>query len=227
MQLAFFGGNFLGLAEKQMARLLHTAHDLVKEGKVQELRCSTRPDTITPALLEQVRAAGMTTIELGVQSMDNEVLRQARRGHTREDTCQAARLLKAAGLYMGMQMMVGLPGDTARTAMATAKAICDMAPDFVRIYPLIVLKGSPLARQYAKGHYTPLALADCVGLVKEIYTLFTDGNIPVIRMGTAGIGSAPGSGHPGGRPLASGFRASGLFPAAPGQEPGKTFSPLS
>ena len=183
VQLAFFGGNFLGLPPKTIVALLECAQQLVRENKIDEIRCSTRPDTISESILDIVKAYDLTTVELGVQSMDDRVLEQARRGHTRKDTLDAARLLKAHGIEMGMQMMVGLPGDTPQTALDTAVEICLLKPDFMRIYPLIVLEGSLLTRWYRQGQYTPMELSESVTLVKELYKIFAKNNIPVIRMG--------------------------------------------
>jgi len=183
VQLAFFGGNFLGLPPKTIVDLLACAQQLVRENKIDEIRCSTRPDTISESTLEIVKNYDLTTVELGVQSMDDRVLEQARRGHTREDTRNAAHLLKTYGIKTGMQMMVGLPGDTSQTALDTAAAICRLKPDFMRIYPLIVLEGSLLTRWYRQGQYTPMELSESVSLVKELYKIFTEHKIPVIRMG--------------------------------------------
>lgn len=183
VQLAFFGGNFLGLPPETIVELLECAQQLVRENKIDEIRCSTRPDTISESILEITKDYDLTTVELGVQSMDDRVLEQARRGHTREDTRNAAHLLKAYGIKTGMQMMVGLPGDTSQTALDTAAAICRLKPDFMRIYPLIVLEGSLLTRWYRKGQYSPMELSESVSLVKELYKIFTEHKIPVIRMG--------------------------------------------
>ena len=183
VQLAFFGGTFLGLPPKTIVALLECAQQLVRENKIDEIRCSTRPDTISESILEITKEYNLTTVELGVQSMDDRVLEQARRGHTQEDTRNAARLLKAYGIKTGMQMMVGLPGDTSQIALDTAAAICRLKPDFMRIYPLIVLEGSLLARWYRQGQYTPMDLSESVSLVKELYKVFTEHKIPVIRMG--------------------------------------------
>ncbi len=183
VQLAFFGGNFLGLPPKTIVTLLACAQQLVRENKINEIRCSTRPDTICESILDITKDYDLTTVELGVQSMDDGVLEQARRGHTQEDTRNAARLLKAYGIKTGMQMMVGLPGDTPQIALNTAMTICRLKPDFMRIYPLIVLEGSLLTRWYRKGDYIPMELAESVSLVKELYKVFTEHEIPVIRMG--------------------------------------------
>jgi histone acetyltransferase (RNA polymerase elongator complex component) len=115
--------------------------------------------------------------------MNDHVLDAAKRGHTALDTEKAIALLKERNYEIGLQMMVGLPGDDESKALATAHRIADFAPDFVRIYPTVVLAGSPLAAWYKKGDYLPLALEQGVTLVKELYLLFDEKNIRVIRMG--------------------------------------------
>ncbi len=183
MQLAFFGGTFLGLAEDYRKTILDTAQKLVQKNKIDSIRFSTRPDTITEKNLNSLKYYSVATIELGVQSMDDRVLSLANRGHSAEDTKKAALLLKEYGFETGMQMMVGLPGDTDETALKTARQIAAMSPAFVRIYPLIVLRGSLVHKLYQRGEYKPLSLPRCVTLVKNIFHIFMEKNIPVIRMG--------------------------------------------
>ncbi len=183
IQLSFYGGTFLGLDKNYRANLLDTAGKLVLEKKIDTIRFSTRPDTITKQNLDSLKGCFVETIELGVQSMNDHVLSLAQRGHSSKDTINAASLLKEYGFETGMQMMVGLPGDTNDTALDTARKIAGLSPDFVRIYPLIVLKGSLVHKWYEKKIYKPLSLAGCVTLVKEIYKIFSKTGIPVIRMG--------------------------------------------
>ena len=183
VQLAFFGGNFLGLDTSYIHEVLNIASKLKQDNKIDSVRFSTRPDTITKASLELIKDFPVSTIELGVQSMDDDVLALSNRGHTAQSTIEAALLLKEYGFEVGMQMMVGLPKDDDKSTLKSAKAILKLKPDFIRIYPLIVLKGSLIAQWYEKGKYKPLKLDECVNLVKKIYLLFHDQNIPVIRMG--------------------------------------------
>jgi len=183
VQLAFFGGTFLGLDETYRKTLLDTAENLVQENKIHSIRFSTRPDTITKKNLDSLKNYSVTTIELGVQSMNDHVLSYANRGHSAEDTKNAAFLLREYGFETGMQMMAGLPDDTDETAIETAEQITLLCPDFVRIYPLIILKGSLVHKWYEQGKYKPLSLSHCVTLVKKIYLIFRKQNIPVIRMG--------------------------------------------
>ncbi len=182
-EIAFFGGNFLGLKRDRIDSMLKEASLFVKSGQVDGIRFSTRPDTIDPARLDLINTFPVTTIELGVQSMDDTILSKSKRGHTSLDTDKAFFLLKNHGLKTGLQMMVGLPGDDGSHSIDTAEKLTRLCPDYIRIYPTIVLSGSLLAEWYKSGDYTPLPLEESINLVKEIYCIFRKKNIRVIRMG--------------------------------------------
>ena len=183
IQIAFFGGNFLGLRATHIQSLLHEAGKFVTAGKVDNLRFSTRPDTINNETLDILNPFPVSTIELGVQSIDDHVLATSKRGHTSADTKKAVRLLKKRNYEIGLQMIVGLPGDDKTKAQLTGQKIADMSPDFVRIYPTVVFAGSLLARWYENGKYTPIPLEQCITLTKKLYLLFRKNDIRVIRMG--------------------------------------------
>jgi len=183
VQIAFYGGNFLGLEKEDIIFLLHEAAQFIAAGTVDSIRFSTRPDTIDNDRIDIIKDFPVSTVEIGVQSMDDEVLAMANRGHTSWDTEKAAYLLNARDYEMGMQMMVGLPGDDAAKSLATGHKIAALSPDFVRIYPTVILKDSLLAKWYRIGKYSPLSLESCVTLVKNLYLLFRKKEIPVIRMG--------------------------------------------
>jgi histone acetyltransferase (RNA polymerase elongator complex component) len=183
VQIAFFGGNFLGLGATDIAALLAAATGFVEQGMVQGIRFSTRPDTIDRNRLDLIKNFPVTTVELGVQSMHDHVLALAQREHTRADTEKAVYQLKDRNYQIGLQLMVGLPGDSPATALNTGAQVVGLAPDFVRIYPTIVLAGSLLAEWYRRGKYVPLSLDECVTLVKHLYLLFRQNAIRVIRMG--------------------------------------------
>ena len=183
VQIAFYGGNFLGLKTDDIKRLLNAAAKFVKDGQVDSIRLSTRPDTINNQRLDAIKQYPVAAIELGVQSMDDQVLATAKRGHTSLDTEQAVELLKARKYTIGLQMMVGLPGDDEAKALTTGRRIAGLGPDFVRIYPTAVLANSPLAAWYQQGKYTPWPLKQCVTVVKKLYLMFTNNKIPVVRMG--------------------------------------------
>ena len=182
-QVAFFGGNFLGMAEAGIRQLLTEAAGFVRSGDLQGIRFSTRPDTVSRQTLDILSGFPVQTVELGAQSMDPEVLQRSRRGHTPDDTVNAVGLLVDRGYEVGLQIMAGLPGDDETRLMETGRRIAELAPDFIRIYPTVVLAGSPLEKWYREGMYQPLALDAAVDLVQRLYGLFRAQSIPVIRMG--------------------------------------------
>ena len=183
VQIAFFGGNFLGIPADEIKRLLAEAAEYIKTGRVNSIRFSTRPDTIDRQRLDLIKNFPVTTIELGVQSMDERVLSATKRGHSAPDTEKAIQRLREFSYEIGVQLMVGLPGDTPERLIASAQRIARLKPDFIRIYPTVVLAGSPLAARYRKGDYVPLSIDEAVSRTKHLYLLFKSKNIPVIRMG--------------------------------------------
>ena len=182
-QVAFYGGNFLGLEKDYIERLLNVSTRFVKNKKVDAIRFSTRPDTIDHDRIEIIKNYPVTTVEIGAQSMDDRVLDMAKRGHSAFDTQQAVTLLKNRDYQIGLQIMVGLPKEDEAVSLSTAYRISELEPDFVRIYPTIVLKNSLLARWYENGTYRPWSLERSVAHVKTLYLFFKKKNIPVIRMG--------------------------------------------
>jgi histone acetyltransferase (RNA polymerase elongator complex component) len=182
-QISFYGGNFLGLEETILHNLLETAETFVQAGQVDSIRFSTRPDTINADSLARLKSHSVTSIEVGVQSLDDDVLERAYRGHTAEQSRSALKLLQEAGYETTAQMMTGLPGDTGPQSLTTARELVLLAPGAIRIYPTVVVAGTPLAKQFKEGRYTPQFLKEAVALVKTLYQLFSEHHIPVIRMG--------------------------------------------
>ena len=183
-EVSFFGGNFLGLTPGQIHRLLNQLVSFVESKKIDGIRFSTRPDTIDEDRLNLIRPYPVSTIELGVQSMDDRVLKLSLRGHFVKDTVQAVSLLQQEKKYqIGLQMMTGLPGDNDAVCLETARQIIALKPDFVRIYPTLVIADSPLANLYQKGKYRPQSMDECVAQLKKLYLLFQENQIDVIRMG--------------------------------------------
>jgi len=183
VELAFFGGNFLGLSHKDILRLLKIVNPYIVTNKIDGIRFSTRPDTINPQTLDLINSFKISAIELGVQSMNDTVLLKSRRGHTARDTIKAIDLLKKYSFKIGVQVMAGLPGDHEDSLLKSTKQVTQLKPDFARIYPLMVLKGSLMEQWYKKGLYQPLRLEKSVKLVKQMYQIFIAANIGVIRMG--------------------------------------------
>ncbi|NJL59122.1 MAG: radical SAM protein [Desulfobacteraceae bacterium] len=183
VEIAFYGGNFLGLPPHDILRLLSEAQRYIDDGNASTIRFSTRPDTITRQRLDLLKNFSVSVIEIGAQSMSDEVLKLSLRGHTAEDTRKAAELVKQSGYRLGLQMMIGLPGDNQERIMDSGAQIARLGPEFVRIYPTVVIKGSLLAKWYAQGTYQPLPLKDAISCVRHLYLLFRDHHITVIRMG--------------------------------------------
>ncbi|MFW5902196.1 MAG: elongator complex protein 3, partial [Thermodesulfobacteriota bacterium] len=182
-EISFYGGNFLGLTREKIRACLEAAQYFTGQNAVDGLRFSTRPDTISRGRLQWIADYPVSTIEIRVQSMVDAVLDASRRGHSADDARQALARLKQAGYQTGIQLMVGLPGDSPERSAYTAREVVSLAPDFVRIYPALVIENSPLARWYRAGRYRPLSLNECVSRVKDLYRIFSAADIPVIRMG--------------------------------------------
>lgn len=183
VELAFFGGNFLGLPSGEIRRLVEMVHPFMSEGMIQGIRCSTRPDTITRKNLDMAAAWGISLVELGVQSMDDPVLAKNKRGHTSDCTRQALALLNVYGIAAGVQVMAGLPGQTRDSFIRGVRELAAFRPDTARIYPLLVLRGSLVAKWHAAGAYSPLRLDQAVAQAKQAYRIFTRAGVEVIRMG--------------------------------------------
>lgn len=183
VEAAFFGGNFLGLSDHEIRQMLETVQPYIKDGRINSIRFSTRPDTVTPDRLEMIRPYGVSMVELGAQSMNDKVLSASNRGHTSQDTVSAVNMLKAYGYGVGLQIMVGLPHDTPESLTKSTIEAAGLKPDIVRIYPLLVMAGSPLENLWRKGLYQPMDLDESVELVKEMVNIFTRCQIPVVRTG--------------------------------------------
>lgn len=183
VQVAFYGGSFTALAAEYQESLLQAAHPFLSAGLVQEIRLSTRPDAVDNTVIERLIRYGVKIVELGVQSLDGHVLQKSGRGHDCNAVLRAARLVKESGLRLGMQLMVGLPGETTCGLLDSAHGVIDLAPDFIRIYPTLVIKDSPLAQLFAENSYRPLSLNKAVALAARLTDLFEEKHIPVIRLG--------------------------------------------
>ncbi len=182
-QLAFFGGSFTAIDRAYMVELLSTAKPFVDDGSISGIRISTRPDAIDDEVLCILSHYGVEAIELGAQSMDDDVLLANRRGHTSEDVRCAAKLIRAHGFELGLQMMTGLYKDTDEGAIDTAEELAKLKPDTMRIYPTVILEGTELADLYRAGKYVPQTLDEAVSLCAKLLLFFEEQGIRVIRTG--------------------------------------------
>lgn len=208
-EIAFFGGSFTAIPADYRRQLLKAAYPFVQQGLFQGIRISTRPDYIDTVILDELRSFGVTAVELGAQSMDDRVLTLNRRGHTAAQVVQASRLIRQAGLSLGLQMMTGLPGSDNDTDWQTAEKLADLQPDTMRIYPTLVMPDTYLHTLYREGLYTPPTLEQAVELCARLLAFFEERGIPVIRLGLHADQSlqqqlAAGPWHPAFRELCQG-----------------------
>ncbi|RJP58552.1 MAG: radical SAM protein [Deltaproteobacteria bacterium] len=182
-QIAFYGGSFTGLDLELQKSLLSRAHNFISRGEVSSIRISTRPDYIDSEIVSLLEDYGVDTVELGVQSMADRVLTLSGRGHTSADVEMAVETIKGYDLELGLQIMPGLPGDTPDLIMNTVDKIIKIGPDFVRIYPTLVIKDTPLEKLYLRGGFLPMTLDEAVSICKNALVKFKIADIPVIRLG--------------------------------------------
>ena len=182
-QLAFYGGSFTAIPAAQQLALLRAAKGELERGNIHSIRLSTRPDAIDDAILTRLEQYGVETIELGAQSMDENVLRLAGRGHTAADVELAARLIKERGFRLILQMMTGLPGATKESDLSTAKQLTALKPDGVRIYPTVIVRDTALYDLWQAGKYQEHTVEDAVETCARLLPVFEDAGIPVIRLG--------------------------------------------
>ena len=182
-EVAFYGGTFTGLAPEKMTAFLEAVIPFLKDGSFVSIRISTRPDALDRQRLELLKRYGVSTVELGAQSMDDRVLELSGRGHSAQDTVDAVALLRRYGFRVGIQLMPGLPGDSKRTFMETVARVKALAPDMVRLYPTVVIRGTELARRFESNQYTPWGLEEALHICKESCIILEGAGIPVIRIG--------------------------------------------
>ena len=183
VEIAFFGGSFTGIGLQKMTRLCDTAYSYVKQGKVKSIRLSTRPDYINEEILTILKDRGVTHIELGIQSMSQNVLDACKRGHTVSDTEKACRLINEYGFILGGQMMIGLPSSTLSDELYTARRIAELSCKEARIYPCVVFHKTELCEMAKSGEYTPLSVEDAVNRSAKVYSIFKEYGINVLRIG--------------------------------------------
>lgn len=183
IEIAFFGGSFTAIEKNLQEELLQVAYEYIKEGKVESIRISTRPDCIDKETLKMLKRYKVKTIELGVQSANDYILKRSNRGHDFDDVKKASKMIRWNGFKLGHQMMVGLPESTRIDEINTAKALIKLKPKMIRIYPVLVVKNTKLQEEYENGTYEPLPLVQAVEVCKELVRMFADKNIDIIRIG--------------------------------------------
>lgn len=183
LEVAFFGGTFTALAKEIQSELLTPLQPLLRDGTLGSIRISTRPDAISADHLLWLSEHGIRVIELGVQSMDDNVLAASGRGHSAADTLRAIACIKKEGLSVGAQLMPGLPGDTPVSSLDSLEQVIAAGVDFLRIYPTVVFQGTELAQLFTSGSYVPLSMERGIILCKVLLWRALQAGIPVIRIG--------------------------------------------
>jgi histone acetyltransferase (RNA polymerase elongator complex component) len=182
-EIAFYGGTFTRLPLEKMVDLLRMVVPYIQRRLFDSIRISTRPDAVDAERLKVLKKFSVLTVELGTQSMNDQVLALTKRGHTAEDTVRAVRLLRKFGFQVGIQLMPGLPGDSEITFRETVEKVVRLRPDMVRLYPTLVIRGTELADWYKGGKYQPLQLEEAVSICKRSCKRLEGAGVPVIRMG--------------------------------------------
>lgn len=183
VEVSFFGGSFTGLPIKEQTDLLKPAKKALDKGRIDAIRLSTRPDYIDSEILDNLKQYGVSIIELGVQSMDEMVLKMSNRGHGDKEVYKSSSLIKEYGFTLGLQMMIGLPGDDEEKDTYTAKEFVKIGPQMVRIYPALVVKDTYMERMYKDGRYEPFSLERTVNICSRLYLIFERAGIDIIRIG--------------------------------------------
>ena len=182
-QIAFFGGSFTAVPRDYMIELLTAAREYVGEGKFSGIRISTRPDFIDGEILSILKSYGVTSIELGAQSLSDNVLTANERGHSAEDIYSASQLIRDGGFELGLQIIPGLYKRTIEDEQQTIEGVLKIKPDTIRIYPIVVIEGTKLADYYKKGEYELMPFEDMVSLCADMMMQFEQSDIRVIKCG--------------------------------------------
>ena len=183
IEIAFYGGSFTGLSIEEQSLYLSVAKEYLDAGRVDGIHLSTRPDYIDKEILDNLKKYGVRTIEIGVQSFDDEVLAKSQRGHTSADVYKASEMIKAYGFDLGIQLMIGLPGDSLESCVFSAKETAKIGPKLARLYPTIVLDDTKLLEMYESGEYQALTREEAVMRTKEMYKILRDAGIYIMRVG--------------------------------------------
>ncbi len=183
IEIAFFGGSFTAIEEEKQNELLELAYQYIKENKVKSIRISTRPDYINKKILKRLKKYKVKTIELAVQTANDFILKKVGKEYTLEDIRKASKLIRKYRFTLGHQMMVGLPESTRKDEINTAKELIKLKPKMVRIYPVLIKKGTELEKEYEQERYKPLSIVQAVETCKELVRMFSDKKIDIIRVG--------------------------------------------
>lgn len=183
IEIAFYGGSFTAIPIDTQTAYLEIANECIDQGRVSSLHISTRPDCIDEEVLSNLKRYNVSTIELGVQSFSDEVLRLSKRGHDSDTARKAARLIKERGFKLGIQLMIGLPGDSLESCIYSARETVALSPELARLYPTLVIDGTELYDMYEDGSYEALSKEEALLRTKEMYKILHKAGINIMRVG--------------------------------------------
>jgi histone acetyltransferase (RNA polymerase elongator complex component) len=183
IQIAFFGGSFTGIPIDHQIEYLKLANEYIKTGQIDSIRISTRPDYISFNIVNMLKKYNVKTIELGVQSMSDIVLKSSKRGHTSTDVIRAAIIINLLKVELGFQIMVGLPDSNVETEIITISKLLKFSPKQLRIYPVYVLEKSKLYDMYLNKEYVPLTVEEAVTRTVQILKVCRSSDVQIIRIG--------------------------------------------
>lgn len=183
IEVAFFGGSFTGILMEKQSEYLSVAKEYKDKGLIQKIHLSTRPDYINTEILDNLKFYGVDTIELGVQSFDDDVLKASNRGHSSSAVYKSCDLIKAYGFELGIQLMIGLPGDTMEKSLYSASETVKIKPSIARLYPTVIIDDTELLNMYLRGEYKALSQEEALETTKEMYKILTAAGINIIRVG--------------------------------------------
>lgn len=183
IEVSFFGGTFTAIEKSRQIELLAVAKEYKTKGAIDFIRLSTRPDYIDDEILTYLKEYGVDIIELGVQSLDEQVLKLSGRGHTADHVVNASKLIKKYNITLGHQIMIGLPGDSFEKDIQTVKKVIDLKPSLCRIYPALIIRNTPMEKMYEEGVYTPYSLEEAIEITKKLYIMLSANDINIIRIG--------------------------------------------
>lgn len=183
IELSFFGGSFTGIPIEEQKEYLAIAKEYKDKGVIQKIHLSTRPDYINREILDNLKFYGADVIELGVQSFAEPVLKASNRGHDAACVYESCSLIKEYGFTLGIQLMIGLPEDTAEYDLYSAMETAKIGPGIARLYPTVVIRDTGLYQLMEKGLYTPMSEKDAVARTAAMYRVLTESGINVIRVG--------------------------------------------
>lgn len=183
VEISFFGGTFTAININKQRELLKVAKEYKDKGIINFIRLSTRPDYIDTNILNHLQEFDVDVIELGVQSLDDDVLLKSGRGHTTKDVIEASKLIKEYGFTLGHQIMIGLPGDTFEKDIYTTEKSLEMNPNLCRIYPALTIRDTPMEDMYLNKSYIPYSLDEAIEICEKIYKMYRKNNVNIIRIG--------------------------------------------